>query len=275
MKTVASTIISSNFEKIGTRVCNECGIDIPIYRIKTEFQEREVSECLNCDTSKLQKKCQAEYENMEKDKNLAIFKKFSMIPFDIANARFSNYKPGHPSTLEAKQIAMKFAKDFQNVKQGNMEYNSLLFQGSYGVGKSHLAHSIAEEVLKKGFSVIFLDTPQLLQLFRNNIQTKEMDEQRIMKAFSEASLVILDDLGAEYIKQENGRESWAVDKLFQLMSIRGSLPKVITTNYDSKNLREKYGTHGGRIVSRMMMGTRFVKMEGNDYRIKKYGKEGG
>lgn len=262
-----STITSSNFETQGSRICEYCGTKVPIYYLKNK--DKTVSQCLKCENKKLQNECQKEYENFQKNMNKAIFKRNSLISSDILASKFSSYKPNHPSQHEALRIAMSYAKNFDKIKEGEGEYNSILFQGSYGLGKSHLSYAIATEVMQKGFSTIFIDIPQLLQVFRENIQTKKFSEQQIMKSISEASLVIFDDLGAEYIKQDNGKESWAVDKLFQLFSLKTNRAKIITTNYNAKKLQDKYGDHGGRIISRMMMGTKRIAMEGNDYRIKK------
>jgi DNA replication protein DnaC len=265
-----NTIISSKFETVGTRICESCGAEVQIIRVKTPNQEREVSRCLSCDSKQLQAKCQQDYEEAENSRNDAIFQKYSIIPDDISNARFTNYKPNEPSQHEAKRMAMSYAKNFDQIKKGQTDFHSLLLQGSYGLGKSHLAYAITAEVVKSGYSAIFIDMPQLLQLFRDNIQSKEVQEQSLMKYISSVDLCCFDDMGAEYIKHEHGRESWAVDKIFQIFSARSNKPKIITTNYDSKGLQDKYGLHGGRIVSRMMMGTKLAKMDGKDFRIKNF-----
>lgn len=266
-----STVISgkmSNFQITGERICQNCGATVPIIKVKTEHRDEEVSECLNCDTKKIEQDMQHQFDHLNKNKHVSLFQKFSVIPEDIKAAKFSTYKPDDPSKLEAKSIAMRYVKHFQKVQAGELEYNSLLFQGLYGLGKSHLAHSVATELMNKGYTVIFIDVPQLLQMFRENIRNKQFDEGQILKAISEASCVILDDLGAEYIKKGEGHESWAVDKLFQVLTLRNNKPKIITTNYKPEGLKEKYGVlAGGRIVSRMMMGTKPIKLNGKDYRL--------
>lgn len=263
----AHTILSGKFEVIDKRICEKCNVEVPVIRVKTEYREETVSECLTCDSSDLQKNIQDQIEHNEKNRHVTLFNKYSIVPDDIRNARFSNFKPGdHPSKLDAKRTAMKYVQEFEQVKDSDQ--NSLLFQGSYGLGKSHLAHSIATELIKKGFNVIYIDVPQLLQLFRDNIKTQSVNEQDIMRTIANSDLIILDDLGAEYIKKENGKESWAVDKLFQVLNSRNSKPKVVTTNYKPQGLRDKYGIHGGRILSRMMMGTKVVSFDGSDHRLR-------
>lgn len=269
MKT-ANTLISSKVGIIGERICEVCGSKVLILKVKKDSEDREVSDCLTCETNKIQNQCQKLYEEAEENINLSVFKKHSIIPDDLKKARFATYKPDHTSKHEAKSIAIKYVKNFDKIKAGESNFQSLIFQGSYGLGKSHLSHAIAEEVLRKGHSVLFIDMPQMLQFFRNNIQSKELGEAKIMSIISRVDLLVLDDLGAEYIKKENGKESWAVDKLIQILNMRTNKPNILTTNYNSRGLEEKYGVYGGRIVSRLMMGTKAVKLEGSDYRIQKF-----
>jgi DNA replication protein DnaC len=142
----------------------------------------------------------------------------------------------------------------------------LLLKGSYGLGKSHLSHSIAKHLKDQGKKVIFIDTPSLLRMIRQSFKDSSFSESDVYRLCAEADLLILDDIGAEYVKQENGKESWASEILFQIITSRLDKPKVFTTNLSSKELSSKYGTHGGRIVSRMMKGTRLIEMEGKDFR---------
>ena len=267
MQTI-NTIISSKFETIGTRICEGCGNEIPIIRVITPNRDEQISKCLNCDNKKLEEKYQEEFEYLENSKHLSFFKKYSMIPDDLRDARFSNYKPDEPSKHEAKRVAMSYVKDFKAISNKELNYHSLLIHGSYGLGKSHLAYSVVKEISNKGYKVIFIDVPQLLQLFRENIKSNDVNEKTIMQVISSCDLLVLDDLGAEYIKNESGKESWAVDKLFQIFSLRNNKPKIITTNLSAKELQTKYGNHGGRLISRMMMGTKAIKMTGEDFRLK-------
>ncbi|MES5412766.1 DNA replication protein DnaC, partial [Staphylococcus hominis] len=56
---------------------------------------------------------------------------------DLLKAEFDNYKPTNKNLLESKQILQKYAANFKPHQP-----KSLLLQGSYGIGKSHLAMSV-------------------------------------------------------------------------------------------------------------------------------------
>lgn len=255
-----NTRIFSKIRIVGQRECEKCGQKVNII----ESDGKQVSDCLNCDSLKLQDEVISFKENADKRKAELIFQRYSLIPGDLLKATFSNYEPQNESTTAAKTKCEWYANHF-----GEMgDHNSLLLQGSYGLGKSHLAFSIAQRVKELGHVVIFITMPELLNILRDSYGKKGYSEVEIINACKDADLLVLDDMGAEYVKQDDGRESWAADKIFQIVNARMDKPNVFTTNLKSKELAHKYGSHGGRIVSRMMLGTRIVKFEGKDYRLK-------
>ncbi|MBO0959537.1 ATP-binding protein [Neobacillus sp. MM2021_6] len=255
-----STLISSRLKIIGQRICDDCGVSVPII----ERNGKEVSVCLNCENLALK----SEMEDF-RDKSLAeaFFYNNSLVPSDTEDCRFDNYQPKSESQQDALTKAKWYADNFRAIVADG-KWNSLLFQGDYGIGKSHLSHSIAMVLKEKRFKVIFSDTPMLMKKIQSTYGNHKESEMTIFKNIQEADLLILDDLGAEYVKSKNGEESWSVDTLFSIIGSRVDKPNIYTTNYDSEGLAKKYGTHGGRIVSRMMKGTKPIKMIGEDFRTK-------
>lgn len=260
----------TNFSKIqviGKRTCEECGSSVPI--VKNQKGE-EISDCLTCENKALEREMTDFKEKMDKHREAEItieFERYSLVPDDLQTATFESYIPDNDSKEDALKKCLWFAENFDNLTG----FHSLLLKGSYGLGKSHLSHSITKYLRDRGKKVIFIDTPSLLRMIRQtygnkSIFDKPLSETEIHRLCAEADLLILDDIGAEYVKQENGKESWASEILFQIITSRMDKPKVFTTNLSSKELSSKYGTHGGRIVSRMMKGTRLIEMEGKDFR---------
>jgi len=271
-----------NAEKIADKTCEQCTQPFEIFKIIVGgkvVSPGNLNEtlCFPCQRKKEDReKVEEAFKQMELAKSqrkLRIFEKHSMLSEDLAEARFHNYIPDDPSKAEAKTKAEWYAKNFpkflnEELNDEKLGWQSLLFQGSYGLGKSHLAYAIAHEVIQQGYGVIFVDTPTLLRKIRETYSKgSELSESDIFELISESDLVVFDDMGAEYVKQ-NDNESWAVDKLFQAIQSRIGKPTVYTTNYISSDLAAKYGQHGGRIVSRMMKGTKPIKFFGEDYRVK-------
>ena len=89
-----------------------------------------------------------------------------------------------------------------------------------------------------------------------------------MRLINDVELLVLDDIGAEYVKSENGMESWVTDILYQIVNSRQEKLNVYTTNYTGKELQKKYGAMSGRIISRMMSNSKIIKLDGSDHRLK-------
>lgn len=255
-----NTIISSKIINLGTRTCEKCGTVVPIL----EMNGTKHSYCLNCDNLALQKEHQEYVRDMDKRKNEVLFERYSIIPEDLSEASFDNYHPNHPTQVEAHTKSIWYAKNF-----GTLDFTSMLLKGPYGVGKSHLAKSIADTVKKSGHTVIYIDVPQLLRGIKNTFKSK-ISDQEIYKAVEEVDLVVFDDLGAEYVKKDDSGESWVGEVMFEMFSARTNKAKIITTNCGSAELREMYGKNGGRIVSRMMKGTKVIPVDGKDLRINEF-----
>lgn len=264
-------------EKIGESMCRECKKSFEVQRIFFNGElklEGDLNEtiCFSCQR-KLEDQLIVEdmlkqQEKAKGERKLRIFEKHSMLSEDLSEARFENYEPNHESKQAAKEKAVWYATNFKKIVDGELGWQSLLFQGSYGLGKSHLAYSIAHNVIEQGYGVVFIDTPTLLRKIREAYSREsELSESDIFQIISDADLVVFDDMGAEYVKQTS-EESWAVDKLFQAIQSRIGKPTIYTTNYQSGDLAAKYGQHGGRIVSRMMKGTKPVKFYGEDHRVR-------
>lgn len=99
--------------------------------------------------------------------------------------------------------------------------------GAYGVGKTHLAAAIANEVLGRREQVHFAVVPDLLDHLRATFgpqSTVGYDER--FEQVRTVPLLILDDLGAE------SATAWAREKLYQLLNYRYNyrLATVLTTN---------------------------------------------
>jgi len=102
----------------------------------------------------------------------------------------------------------------------------LIFTGTYGIGKTHLAAAIANHCVKHGHPALFVIVPDLLDHLRatfNPQSTVTFSQQ--FEEVRRAPLLVLDDLGTE------SATPWAREKLYQTFDYRYNalLPTVITT----------------------------------------------
>lgn len=123
------------------------------------------------------------------------------------------------SLSDAKQSAQRYARQPDGW---------IVFEGSYGCGKTHLAVAIANERLEQfGRQVIFVTAPDLLDFLRVSIRSdSDSAYDDYFERVRNVSLLVLDDLGVE------NPSPWAKEKLFQLLNFRhvNRLATVITTN---------------------------------------------
>jgi len=145
-----------------------------------------------------------------------------------------------PEELKSLQRALKTAHTYSEKPKG-----WLVFEGTYGSGKTHLAAAIANYRAGLGDPPLFVMVPDLLDhlraAFSPNSGTsydRRFDEVRT------ASLLILDDLGAQ------SATPWAREKLHQLLNYRynAELPTVITVAKETMD----QGLIDERIITRML-----------------------
>ena len=145
-----------------------------------------------------------------------------------------------PDELKSVQKALKIAHSFAEKPKG-----WLVFEGTYGCGKTHLAAAIANYRAGLGDPPLFVMVPDLLDhlraAFSPNAGTsydRRFDEVRT------AALLVLDDLGSQ------SATPWAKEKLHQLLNYRynAELPTVITVAKESVEQHQV----DERIITRML-----------------------
>lgn len=186
--------------------------------------------------------------------------KYSTVNPDLEAASFDTFQATTPNLQQALRIAREYADGFDLSKPSN-----LLFAGMYGLGKSHLSYSICKELREKGHIAVFVSVPKLLTVIKSTYQrNSEFSEAELLGVMSTVDLLALDDIGAERSKRDEDRETWATEKLFEIIDGRSGRHTIYTTNLTAAELPQRVGQ---RNFSRMMMNTQPVKLEGQDYRI--------
>ena len=115
----------------------------------------------------------------------------------------------------------------------------LIFTGTYGCGKTHLAAAIANHRVTSGHPALFIVVPDLLDHLRatfNPQSTVTFYQQ--FEEVRRSPLLILDDLGTE------SATPWAREKLYQIFDYRynARLPTVITTATPIEELDPRLAT---------------------------------
>lgn len=193
---------------------------------------------------------------------------------DLENFRFSNFSldfysktplPNGLTPLEhmaqVKNYCVEYAKTFDPRRS-----DSLLFMGGTGLGKTHLSLAIARQVIDSGHGVIYASMQNLLahlesEHFTNSYNSVEEEtEQSYLSMVLDTDLLILDDLGTEFLNQ------FVVSTIYNLINTRliQHKPTIISTNLLLPEIGKRYSE---RLVSRLFGGYRRLDFVGKDIRI--------
>lgn len=144
----------------------------------------------------------------------------------------------------------------------NVNSKSLLMKGSTGLGKTHLSLAIANEVIKKGFGVIYATAPKLTQEFEKQFRSKGAEEYQITDMLIDCDLLIVDDLGTEF------QTKYYTAQLYNTFNSRmlQDKPIIINTNLTMHELEKSYSQ---RFVSRVCGNAERLDFLGTDIRIRK------
>ncbi|MEI3387142.1 MAG: ATP-binding protein [Clostridia bacterium] len=213
---------------------------------------------------------------LEEEKKLELMQKFSRkVEKIIRNSKmskrnlsykFDNYEPNNSN----RKVFNNLKKYSERLVNG-IEKKGLILIGNNGVGKTHLACSIANKLIENGTPVIYGTLINLLAELRNSYDIdKNISEMEIFKLYENVDLLIIDDLGKEKPSE------WGLEKLFTIINSRyeNNLPVIITTNYNQKSLMERLSLNGEietakSIISRLYEMCYLVKIDDIDHRIKK------
>ena len=138
---------------------------------------------------------------------------------------FEIYHGADRSLSEALLTARRFVEEYPAGTAGK----GLLFTGSIGVGKTHLAVGVLQRLVReRGVKGLFCDYRELLKNIQNSYNAQvHTTELELLKPVFAAEVLVLDDLGAQKPNE------WVWDTVALILNTRYNdrQTTVITTNY--------------------------------------------
>ncbi|QAT51322.1 ATP-binding protein [Caproiciproducens sp. NJN-50] len=167
--------------------------------------------------------------------------------------------PGRSPRSAMREIlenCRKYAEAFSPASSQN-----LIMQGATGLGKTHLSLSIANEVLQKGFGVVYCSVNNLIARLENEHFGRDEtgDSGSLLES---CDLLILDDLGTEF------RSSFSIAAVYNIVNTRLLLrrPTIISTNLSMRELQDRYSD---RFASRVAGSYVRLMFLGHDNRMQR------
>ena len=235
----------------GLIVCGKCGRRKQ-YRIKLGTFQKVVPCICDCKSAENEKKKQ-EFEYNDRMVAIRRLKDASMMAGNYKNATFSRYTD-RPENRKVHKIALNYVKKFDEMKA---ESQGLIFYGPVGTGKSYTAACIANALMEQNIPVIMTSFVKILQDIQGN--NKEAEYIQILNS---ASLLIIDDLGAER------NSDYSIEKVYNVIDsrIRADKPMILTTNLSLDEMLYKADIRYKRIYDRIFEKCYPVEVAGESFR---------
>ena len=179
---------------------------------------------------------------------------FAGFPFQKT---FEDFDFSYQPSLNKEQIL-----DFKNLRFIENKEN-ILFVGSPGVGKTHLATAIGLENAKNNHSTYFINCNDLVETLKKAHSHNRLDDK--LKTLAKYKLLIIDEVGYLPIDIE------ASNMLFQLINKRyEKCSTIITRNKPFCKWGELFGDNmiANAILDRLLHHSYVIPITGKSYRTK-------
>lgn len=170
---------------------------------------------------------------------------------------YSRFPSSHQESYRSfYEVLNKLAEKFPN---NNAKILGVF--GPVGVGKTYGISILANNLMQKGYSVLYLNSAEMNSLFLKYHLAKEREKSEIWAPLIECDLLVLDDLGAEPIIT-----NVTANYLLSVLNERENSTTCFTSNLTPDQLRDKYGD---RIFSRISHKKKsaLLVLKGKDLRI--------
>jgi len=140
----------------------------------------------------------------------------------------NGYKPKNKNQIDAKKTAVDYITNFETIKTGMN--CSIAFLGQVGSGKTHLAIAIANELLKRGVGVLYMQYREAITLLKQQIRDEEYQIQ--LNKYKNAPVLLIDDLFKGSTRNGQVNES-EVGIMFEIINHRylKQLPILVSGEY--------------------------------------------
>ena len=256
--TIPQSAGAKNFKPVVVERCAVCGEPVKIR--EPIFNKLAGSKC-RCYEEKRRKeeearqKAESEYKRKNAKANSLMDDKAKKSVFENLTIRNDNRR--------YIRAAENYCKHWNENYKAN---RGLLFYGGTGRGKTTLAFCIANRLADKGVNIKAMSVNAMIQRIKDSYRNNGENGETALKAeIKTTSLLVLDDLGAEY------KTNWSACLLYEIIDerYRSGKPSIVTTNLSLKQLREHLTDTNGipRAFDRLVESLTPVEFQCRNYRM--------
>ncbi|MCH4169283.1 MAG: primosomal protein DnaI [Streptococcaceae bacterium] len=153
------------------------------------------------------------------------------LPATLKNVDFSDIERT-PERREILNAILDFVEGYAQAPK--VFHKGIYLYGTFGVGKTYLMASLANELSKREHSTLLVHFPTFAQKIKSAIKEDKVDVQ--ITELNQAEILVLDDIGAE-----NG-SAWIRDEVLQPIlthRMQENLPTFFTSNLNMDELELK------------------------------------
>lgn len=169
--------------------------------------------------------------------------------------------PARYSDANAEKLGpelLKYMAEFDNKtnRQGAYIY------GSVGTGKTYALYALARAFSINGAKVKIKNIVEILQEVKSTYDGNGYDKERVEEEWVKTNDVLfIDDLGTENLTE------WATELIYRIINWRYENDKItfVSSNLTPEAMASRIGD---RLVSRLVEMCKFIKIEGEDRRMK-------
>ena len=157
----------------------------------------------------------------------------SGIPKKYTDSKISNLISSSEEHRKALLRAERYVAAFASLK---VEGVSMIFFGTPGTGKTHLACAIAIGIIKQGFAAKYITAFDLLNEISDTFRTKE-STRSVVDKYTGTDLLVLDEVGIQYGKDHDS--IW----IYKVINSRyvNNRPTIVISNLDQAELEAFLG----------------------------------
>lgn len=179
------------------------------------------------------------------------------IPLRFRDRTLDSYKAETPGQQKALTVARRFAIDF---KRHLTTGPTLVFSGSVGTGKTHLAIAIAQAAMAQGCTAMYENAMDIIRRLREGWRRDAaMSEAQALDLYGSLDLLVIDELGVQF-----GSDAEQL-QLFDVLNrrYRDNKPTILLTNLNLDGVKTFLGE---RTYDRLRETGYFVMFDWNSYR---------